>query len=67
MEVLTFTPKDYFGSNMYLVRTESESAVIDPSVSAADFRDFFSDNRLSLKYIILTVCKKNAIHFAKVI
>ena len=54
MEVLTFTPTDYFGSNTYLTTSGTESAVIDPSVNVSRFEPFFSNSRCELKYIILT-------------
>jgi len=54
MEVLTFTPIDYFGSNTYLISSGAEAAVIDPSVSVERTLDFFSDGTRVLKYIILT-------------
>lgn len=54
MDVLSFTPKDYFGSNTYLISSGDESAVIDPSVNVECASDFFSDGTHTLKYIILT-------------
>ncbi len=54
MEIITFTPRDYFGSNMYLVSSGSESAVIDPSVDVAKICDRLERSNLTLRYIILT-------------
>ena len=41
MDVLSFTPKDYFGSNTYLISSGDKSAVIDPSVNVECASDFF--------------------------
>jgi len=53
MQVLTFVPRDYFGSNTYVLISDSEAAVIDPSVEYDKVKNALGDN-ITVKYIILT-------------
>jgi glyoxylase-like metal-dependent hydrolase (beta-lactamase superfamily II) len=50
MNVSTFSPTAYFGSNMYLLTSGEHAAIIDPSI------DFYSCNigNFNVDYIILT-------------
>lgn len=54
MRVFTFSPKDYFGSNMYILDSDGCGAVIDPSVDYSDVKDMLEDKNIKIKYIILT-------------
>ena len=54
MDVFTYAPTDYFGSNMYIISSGKEAAVIDPSVSFSRAARLLSDRGLSLKYIFVT-------------
>ena len=54
MNVQIFTPKNFFGSNMYLIYSEKEAAVIDPSMKYNVLKDRILENGLTVKYIILT-------------
>lgn len=53
MQVLTFVPRDYFGSNTYVLISDSEAAVIDPSVEYDKIKSELGD-KVKVKYIILT-------------
>ena len=54
MEVSTFAPRDYFGSNMYLVASGGECAIIDPSVKVSEILGYLERGNYTLRYIILT-------------
>ena len=54
MRVFTFTPVKYFGSNTYILSSESEAVVIDPSVPFSEAEQLISSEALNVKYIILT-------------
>ena len=54
MEVLTFCPRDYFGSNTHILFSADECAVIDPSVNYSELRSLIEQKGSSVKYIILT-------------
>ena len=54
MDVLSFAPKNYFGSNMYLLFSDNECAVIDPSVDYDTVRSRIDGENIKLKYIIVT-------------
>ena len=54
MEVYKFTPSDYFGSNTYLIVSDGEAAVVDPSVPFARLESALGG--AVLKYILLTHC-----------
>ena len=52
MQVYSFSPKDHFGSNTYVLQSENEYALIDPSVSLSVIQSKIPD--FSPKLIILT-------------
>ncbi len=54
MNVYLLTPKDSFGSNMYIAESNGEYAVIDPSVDFYTAVEIYPKLRQSTKYIILT-------------
>ena len=56
IRVHTFTPTDYFGSNCFLIDSNGEYAVIDPSVKFSDVEKKIPDIGQKLKYILLTHC-----------
>ena len=54
MKVLTFLPRGYFGSNTYLIFSDNEAAVIDPSVKYENLKSHITENGLTVKFIIIT-------------
>lgn len=54
MRILKFTPKERFGSNMYVLISETEAAVVDPSVEYSKIASLANAENLTFKYIILT-------------
>lgn len=54
MKVYKFSPKLYFGSNTYLVISDGEAVVIDPSVGFSEVRGALGEAKV--KYILLTHC-----------
>lgn len=54
MEVLTFCPREYFGSNTYLIFSGNECAVVDPSVSYSKLDSLIKEKGCALRYVILT-------------
>ena len=54
MRIFSFTPKDYFGSNTYIIESNGIGAVIDPSVSYFDVFDGNCNENISVKYILIT-------------
>ena len=54
MQVFTFAPKDCFGSNMYILTSNHDAAIIDPSVEFDDLRCVFNIEEFFVRYIILT-------------
>lgn len=54
MNIYTYCPKDYFGSNCYVIGSAGEYAVIDPSVDYAQVVAEHPEVADGLKYILLT-------------
>ncbi len=54
INVYTLTPIDTFGSNMYIIESEKEYAVIDPSVDFFIAARSYPEIKHGTKYIILT-------------
>ncbi len=54
MRVLKFTPTERFGSNMFVLISNGDAAVIDPSVEYSKIKTQISGEFLRFKYIILT-------------
>ena len=54
LSINTFTPRISFGSNMYLLESDGEYAVIDPSVDLSTVLLSFPQVKSALKYIIVT-------------
>ena len=54
MQVASFTPVEYFGSNTYILHSFGRAAVIDPSIKYSELEEFIRSNSLTVKYIILT-------------
>jgi len=54
VEIFTYTPRDYFGSNTYLISSDDEWAVVDPSVDYSEVEREHPDIRGKIKYILLT-------------
>lgn len=54
LNVYQLSPKETFGSNMYILESENEYAVIDPSVDFSSAAARFPALKHALKYVILT-------------
>ncbi len=54
LKIYTYTPRGYFGSNMYLISSRDEWAVIDPSVEYARALSEHPDMSGKLRYVLLT-------------
>ncbi len=54
MQVASFTPVEYFGSNTYILHSYGRAVVIDPSIKYSELREFIESNSLTVKYVILT-------------
>lgn len=54
MRVLLFTQKYHFASNMYLIFSGTEAAIIDPSLKYSFASEAIAENGLTVKYIIVT-------------
>lgn len=54
MRVLSFSPKGTFGANTYLVISDNEAVVIDPSVPPSAVQQKADLNSLKLKAVLLT-------------
>lgn len=54
MRVFSFTPKDYFGSNMYIAESCGEGVVIDPSVSYSEVSEILFRENIKIKYLLIT-------------
>ena len=54
MKVLVFNQEYHFASNMYLVYSGNEAAIIDPSLKYSFAGDAIEQNGLTVKYIIVT-------------
>ncbi len=54
MKILAFCPKYTFGSNMYILISSSEAAVIDPSIPFDEVSTIFEDQNIRFKYIFIT-------------
>ena len=54
LNIYTYTPRDYFGSNMYLISSDDEWAVIDPSIEFGKAIKEHPDILDRLRYILLT-------------
>ncbi len=54
MKIYKFSPKNYFGSNNYVLESFGEGAVVDPSVDYFTVTRELGDNMPKIKYIILT-------------
>ena len=56
IRVHSFSPNGYFGSNCFVIDSDGEYAVVDPSVSVDDIKIQIPDVCQRLKYILLTHC-----------
>lgn len=56
LECVTFTPELQFGSNCYVLKSNDEYCIIDPSVPYEAVRERLGDISERVKYIILTHC-----------
>ncbi len=54
LQIQTIIPKESFGSNMYILRSGGDYAVIDPSVGFSEAASRFPELKHGTKYIILT-------------
>lgn len=54
MKVFSLAPRDYFGSNTFVIESNGVGVVIDPSVSYSDFFDSYPEKQISIKYILIT-------------
>ncbi len=54
MEVLIFEPKEHFLSNMYIIYSGKEAAVVDPSQKFERAKDVLITYGLKIKYIIVS-------------
>lgn len=64
MQVFAYAPKNYFGSNMYIINSDGEGAVIDPSIDYFDVRDTLIRENINVKYILITHAHFD--HFLKI-
>ena len=62
VEIFKFYPKDYVGSNSYVIRDGLEAAIIDPSVGYGELSSLVSTCRV--RYILLTHCHYD--HFRQI-
>lgn len=56
IQVYTFLPSDYFGSNCYVINADGEYAVVDPSVDYSVVSSKLGNISDLVKYILLTHC-----------
>ena len=56
IEVRTYCPKDYFGSNCYLIKSGDFYSVVDPSVDYSIVKAEHPEIEGRIKYILLTHC-----------
>ena len=56
IKVLSFTPTEYFGSNCFLINSDGEYAVVDPSVEYKMIEAQHPEIKGNVKYILLTHC-----------
>ena len=56
LECFTFVPEMQFGSNCYVLKSDGEYCIIDPSVSYETIKETLGDIKNCVKYIILTHC-----------
>ena len=54
LKIQSFTPKDYFGSNTYLISSGDDFAIIDPSVSYDTLVQEIPEVARGLRYVLLT-------------
>lgn len=54
LKIYTFCPTDRFGCNTYIIGTDDEYAVIDPSVSYGEILESHPEIEGKVKYILLT-------------
>ena len=54
MKIECFTPNVRFLSNMYLIYSGSEAAIIDPSLKYEQLKDLIEEKGLSIRYIFVT-------------
>ncbi len=56
LNIFCMTPRGYFGSNMYILESIGEFAVVDPSVEYQSAVKLYSEIEGKIKYILLTHC-----------
>ena len=54
MRIFSFTPKDYFGSNMYVLESSGIGVIIDPSVNYSCVSEKIFSENINVKYILIT-------------
>ncbi len=54
LEIYTFKPQGYFGSNTYLVKSGGEYAVIDPAVDFSEVVSHHPEIKGKINYVIIT-------------
>lgn len=64
MQIFAYTPENYFGSNTYILNSDGEGAVIDPSIDYFDVRDMLIREGIKIKYILITHAHFD--HFLKI-
>ena len=55
MKIECFNPNVRFLSNMYLIYSGNEAAIIDPSLKYEQAKDLIEEAKLNIKYIFVTV------------
>ena len=53
-KIYSYVPTEYFGSNMFLVESSGEYAVVDPSVSYEELISDFGGAVRKIKYVLVT-------------
>lgn len=54
MQISTFAPTDYFGSNMYIISSGDFAIVVDPSIEYKKLSEVLDKEGLSVKFVVLT-------------
>ena len=65
LSLYTVSPKDYFGSNCYLLESEGDFAVIDPSIKYEEALRLHPEISGRLKLVLLTHCHFDHILYIK--
>jgi glyoxylase-like metal-dependent hydrolase (beta-lactamase superfamily II) len=53
-KVYTYTPDEFFGSNMFLIDCGNECAVVDPSIEFSSLKELLGLTDKKIKYVLVT-------------